>query len=516
MSAPGKRAWRTPTPDFVPVGPQGSAGTFSFRRKCVESQTHPFEDARMHAVGHFIALREPAKRRTDLGVGGAGLLPSRRARSSFGNLPAGPDLRVPRQSYTKRVARPPGPRSGGWCAAWLVTCFLVGLAWPGFAQNATLVWSGPAEPVPAGTQCSVWLNCLNTSNVEVKKVFAPQLQGRLLAGTRAWPLVLELNPTGGAPEASIQPGAFARREYRVMLPPEARGPVLVEIPAPDPGRLSIDLSELAVATGSTPPGTVKPEEPCKPKEELAQADPVAFFKRHLFGYEPFYFLAGPDSPNAKFQISVKYRLFDPDARLGGKVPPVSDLYLGYTQTSLWDWSAPSAPFVDTSYKPELFYFRRAVLGGGAGQWVRCDLQGGFKHESNGRDGAASRSMNTLDFRPSLVLGHPDSFQVVLAPEAWAYLGDLSDNPDIADYRGYVDLVTKIGWVNGLQLAATLRGGGEFEHGSLQLDLTFPMKQIPWLGLTWYLHAQYFTGYGESFLFYKERSQSFRFGFSLYR
>jgi phospholipase A1/A2 len=401
-------------------------------------------------------------------------------------------------------------------SAWLLAWLLTGLPLRA-AQDAIVIWSGPTEPVPAGSQLTIWLNCLNTSPVEIRRAFAAEVQGRVLAGGRSLPLVLAMDPVSGALQVSIPPGAFARREYRVAIPADLHGRVLLEMLGPYPGRLPIELPPDTAAAGPVPPAEPGASEVvANSKKDLTKTDPMDFFKRHLFGHEPFYFVAGPESPNAKFQISVKYRLVDPEGGLGSKLRSVSDLYLGYTQTSLWDWSAPSAPFVDTSYKPELLYLRRAVLGGGTEEWARLDLQGGFKHESNGRDGDASRSMNTFYVRPTLVLGYPDSFQVSLAPQAWAYLGDLSDNPDIAEYRGYAELVTKIGWVNNLQLAATLRGGDEFEHGSLQLDLTFPLKQIPWLGLTWYLHAQYFTGYGESFLFYRERNQAVRFGFSLYR
>ena len=250
--------------------------------------------------------------------------------------------------------------------------------------------------------------------------------------------------------------------------------------------------------------------------KLEAHDPVDFFKRHFYPYEPFYFVAGPDSPNAKFQISFKYQIVDEESALARRAPFVAHLFAAYTQTALWDWNKPSAPFEDSSYKPELMYSHALLARAGSNEWFRLDFQTGLQHESNGRDGADSRSLNIAYLRPTLVFGRADGPQLTLSPRAWVYLGGLDDNPDLADYRGYADLRTVVGWANGVQLASILRVGDDFDRGSVQLDLTYPLNRIPWLGLTWYLHAQYFTGYGESLLHYNERSSTYRFGFSIFR
>jgi outer membrane phospholipase A len=119
-------------------------------------------------------------------------------------------------------------------------------------------------------------------------------------------------------------------------------------------------------------------------------------------------------------------------------------------------------------------------------------------------------LNTLYFSPTLVFGQKRGFQFAINPRVWAYLPDLDDNPDLENYRGYVDLRTRIGWSHGLQLAATGRLGDDGNRGSVQLDLTCPIMQFV------YLHVQYFTGYGESLLYYHERGSSLRAGFALYR
>ena len=265
----------------------------------------------------------------------------------------------------------------------------------------------------------------------------------------------------------------------------------------------------------SPPASTVAAQTGQPAGANEQIDPVQFFKKHLFPYEPIYFIAGTKSPNAKFQISLKYQLFDPEAGLGRRLGPVTNLFIGYTQISLWDWNHASSPFEDTSYKPEFFYAQSIIKPEPTG-WFGLDLQGGYQHESNGRGGADSRSLNIMYLKPILFFGHQNSWQLTLAPRAWFYVMDLSDNPDIAKYRGYADLTATFGRPQDWQLATLFRVGDTASHATLQLDLSYRLSRIRWLGMSWYAHVQYFTGYGEALLHYKESSDMLRFGFSLYR
>jgi phospholipase A1/A2 len=245
-------------------------------------------------------------------------------------------------------------------------------------------------------------------------------------------------------------------------------------------------------------------------------DPVEFFRRHFFPFEPLYFIAGTESPNAKFQISLRYQLFTDEGWLASKWSGVTNFSVAYTQTSLWDWNEPSAPFFDSSYKPEINYTWLRVDGGHWGGAIRLDLRGGLQHESNGKGGADSRSLNLVYLWSTITFGRPGRFQLSVSPKAFVYLGDLSGNVDIADYRGYLELRAGIGWSDNVQLTATTRIGDDFDRTSLQLDLTYPMWRLPLLRSSVLLQAQYFTGYGESLLRYYERSDTFRAGIALFR
>ncbi|MCL4180759.1 MAG: phospholipase A [Verrucomicrobia bacterium] len=213
---------------------------------------------------------------------------------------------------------------------------------------------------------------------------------------------------------------------------------------------------------------------------------------------------------------MRYQLFTGESWLATKWSGVTNLSVAYTQTSLWDWNEPSAPFFDSSYKPEVNYTWLRVDGGHWGDWICLDLQGGPQHESNGKGDADSRSLNLAYLRTTVTLGRIGRFQVSVSPKAFVYLGDLSDNSDIADYRGYLELRAIMGWSDNVQLAATTRVGKDFDRASLQLDLTYPMWKLPVLRSSVFLQAQYFTGYGESLLRYNERSDSLRAGFALFR
>jgi outer membrane phospholipase A len=192
------------------------------------------------------------------------------------------------------------------------------------------------------------------------------------------------------------------------------------------------------------------------------------------------------------------------------------VHLAYTQTSLWDLESLSKPFVDTSYKPEMFFVLPRVDAGRWADWIRLDLQAGLQHESNGKSGADSRSLNLGYFDAKVTLGAEGGFQASVAPRAWVYLGSLDENPDLPDYRGYFGLRTTLGWDKGLLLAAKGQVGDDWNRGNLQVDLSYPLMRFLYGNLGLYLYAQYFLGYGESLLHYNERSSAFRLGFALYR
>ena len=389
-------------------------------------------------------------------------------------------------------------------------------AWSVAAQDVTVVVNLPPGPLTAGSPCVLWLNFLNPTTNVVQRAFPTELEVRWVAGSRTSNVVARLTLPSSTAPATIAPGAFARQAYEFIPPEYPAGNVTLEFPQVGANgvMLTVQAPAPTVAVGepkSVAPSTGPPQPPHKP---LPTA--VVFFKEHFFPYEPFYFIAGPDSPSAKFQVSFKYRILNSDGALAEHLPPLTGFHVGYTQTSLWDLNRPSAPFLDSSYKPELLYSLERVDRGKWADWFRLDLQAGAQHESNGREGAESRSLNIAYLRTAVQFGKENHLQLTLIPRAWVYLTGLDENPNLPRYRGYVDLRTVLGWEHGLQLSSIARMGDDAEKGSLQLDLSYPMSRLLSGSFSLYLHAQYFTGYGESLLYYNERSSIFRAGISLFR
>lgn len=398
-------------------------------------------------------------------------------------------------------------------------CWMLLIASGAVAQEITRFISGPATPVTAGNTISVWLHCLNPGSQSVTCVVPPKTKCQLTGGTHIESGFLELKASSEAGPVTVQPGMFIRREYLLAIPSGVEGHFLLAAPELQAQATPLEIVAGAVApqaakTGGTTNGTGSASSRMAAPPESG-FDAGQFFKDHLYGYEPFYFIAGTESPNAKFQVSVKYRVLkvDPDCRSGFSL--LTNMFFAYTQTSLWDWNKTSAPFTDSSYKPELFYLWENAARKQDGSF-RMSLQGGFQHESNGRDGAGSRSLNIVYARPTFVFGSDDGLQLSLSPRVWFYLASQDGNPDLPRYRGYADLRAIVGWQESLQLSATVRVGDEADRGSLQLDLTYPLWKWRTFGMNWYFHAQYFTGYGETLLYYNQRSDAFRLGFSLYR
>jgi outer membrane phospholipase A len=418
------------------------------------------------------------------------------------------------------------------------------LLWPGISlcQEISVILAAPTQPVTAGQQVSVSLHFLNQSNGPVRCTIPSQYPARITMGNKVFATTLAARtPTPG--EITIPAGGFVRKDYELTLPQGSPGQAVLEVPGVAPNRVVLEVLQLAEKPAELPPPRQESafarflKEGLLPEKEYS---PMEFFKQHFFGYEPMYFIAGPDAPEGKFQLSLRYQLLNRDGPLAQKAPLLGGINFAYTQTSLWDLGQESSPFLDTSYKPELFYLLEQIDGGRWGNCVRLDLQAGLQHESDGNpeinshlldigervsfyteNGSnkplkTSRSLNLLYIRPSLTLGRTNRFQLTLQPRAWVYVGGLSDNPDLPDFRGYADLRAIAGWNTGLQLSAMGRLGDDAKRGSLQLDLTYPLMKIFWGNFSVYLQAQYFTGYGESLLLYRLRSDVYRFGFAIYR
>ncbi|HEY4072622.1 MAG TPA: phospholipase A [Herbaspirillum sp.] len=339
------------------------------------------------------------------------------------------------------------------------------------------------------------------------------------------PVQLMLKRTDSGPSAiKLAKGEYRKVAYAGTLPPSLRGIVRIEPVDYDASAILVTLVRPNPALGALPEAgaadnagsasTITAGANAPPVDAPPVAVDLLNASRISFK-DPTYFIIGNSGHDvsAKFQLSFKYRIFQPDdPRSRGLI---DNLYFGYTQFSIWDLQAPSSPFRDTNYRPSLFYFLPDL--GVANRFIsRMSLATGLEHESNGQDGAKSRSLNIAFVEPSVSFGNLNDYHLTVAPKIYAYLGPMTDNPDIADYRGNVDLKISFGKPDGIGFSTQLRKGRHGNAGSADNQLSYPLSRlIP--GTAGYLFANYFYGYGESLLNYNEKvTPQFRMGFSLSR
>jgi outer membrane phospholipase A len=378
------------------------------------------------------------------------------------------------------------------------------------AQETVVSLLAPTGAVPPAREVRISLLVVNLSPAVVTYELPGALAGRLVTEHQSWPVELQ----GAVVErAQLAAGGAVRRDFILRLPPDALGRLVLEIEQPAPARCVLDVAAPSpLSAGSTPAVALSA------KGSFAQPV-VTQIERTVAGrfstHEPIYFIYGRDAPAAKFQFSFKYRLLSDSGVLGAGVPALRGLHLAYTQRSLWDIQAKSSPFFDTSYMPELIGEWQAArsLNPGPVQWLGQQLS--IQHESNGRDGPTSRSVNNVYYRPGVIIGDINGWNLILSPKIFVYVGDLSNNPDISKYRGYGEFRAAFGKNERFGLSFTGRLGEHFNKGSMQFDLTLPMRSRL-IDFASYFMVQYFDGYGESLLEYNQHSSTVRAGFSLVR
>lgn len=379
-------------------------------------------------------------------------------------------------------------------------------------RAAFVTLEAPSSEVAAGSRVHVELLVLNPSQQSVSYALPTQLDGRLTKGDLVWLVSLQ----GGSGDVIVPANGFVHLPLVFALPADATGRLVLELSQPvrvravvdvrlrpsDPARTSDSAAEVAGSKGALPS--------LKAASRLKRN-----YTDHFSAHEPMYFIVGGGKPAAKFQLSFKYRLLDDGGPLASRFPSLRGLHLAYTQRALWDIASASSPFYDTSYMPELLFESLADDSGKHSGFTWLGYQAAFQHESNGRDGAGSRSMNTFYIRPMMVFGDPEGWRLILRPKFFVYLGSLGENEDIKNYRGYSELRAIFGRNNRLSISVTGRIGQHFDQGSAQFDVSYPTEFLTGNFAT-YLLAQYWTGYGESVLYYNQRSSSVRFGISLAR
>lgn len=229
-----------------------------------------------------------------------------------------------------------------------------------------------------------------------------------------------------------------------------------------------------------------------------------FDNRPYFGlYKDNYFIFGcpvgpkptAENTNIKFQISIAQRL------TGSTLPFGTYLFLFYTQKCFWNVLENSMPMTDLNFNPGIGLTKPLFV---KGQFVgKFNLI--LEHESNGRDGLSSRSWNKVSFGGSILV----SPNMVVHGKFWIPIVDGENNRDILKYCGIYQAGTSFMSANerfGFTINMVKRSGW-----NLNVNTTVEFNYRIFKRDNQFIFVQYYNGYGEGLLAYKEFHSMLRVG-----
>lgn len=227
-------------------------------------------------------------------------------------------------------------------------------------------------------------------------------------------------------------------------------------------------------------------------------------QHYYFGlYKDNYFIFGcpigyrPTRANSdvKFQVSVAQKLTKATLPFG------TYLYLYYTQKVFWSVLENSMPMTDLNFNPGIgitkpLFVKNRYVG---------KLSLILEHESNGRDSIWSRSWNKVSLAANIIIDP----NLSVAGKIWIPIIDGVNNKDILNYCGiYQVSVQAMSDNRKFSGAITLvkRKGWNFNYNTIvELAYRFSRKANQ------YFFLQYYNGYGEGLLAYKEFHSQLRLG-----
>ena len=228
-------------------------------------------------------------------------------------------------------------------------------------------------------------------------------------------------------------------------------------------------------------------------------------RRPYFGlYKDTYFSIGTTmggkmtkyNSDVKFQISISQRLTK------SVLPFDSYLYLYFSQKTLWNVFEESMPMHDLNFNPGIGLARLIIVKGRVIGKMSLTLE----HESNGRDGEASRSWNKISFGGAAFIDR----NFMVHAKFWIPIIDGANNRDILKYSGifqtgFQAVSDNRRWV----FSATYikRKNWNPFSANIQLDLGFRIHH----NSNQFIFLQYYNGYGECLLDYNKYHSRLRVG-----
>ena len=232
------------------------------------------------------------------------------------------------------------------------------------------------------------------------------------------------------------------------------------------------------------------------KKDLDYGPYFGLYKDNYFtvGTTPFKKPTGHNS-DVKFQISLSFRITN------AVLPWHTYLFVMYNQKTFWNVFENSLPMHDLNYNPGIGWAKPFF---NKGRYVgKLTLL--LEHESNGRDGDASRSWNRISLAGHTMI---DEFLMVYG-KIWIPIIDGMNNKDILNYCGIYQWGVQASTYNkkftfGLTLIK--RKGWNLNYNTI-LEASWKVNEKMNLNL----FAQYYNGYGECLLDYNKFHSMLRVG-----
>jgi phospholipase A1 len=222
-------------------------------------------------------------------------------------------------------------------------------------------------------------------------------------------------------------------------------------------------------------------------------------------YRDNYFITGVPLQNdiSKTTADAKYQISFKQLITRHVLPFQTQLFLTYTQKSFWNIYEFSSPFQDVNFNPG--------IGLASGIYNRNDELMGIaefklEHESNGREGEASRSWNSLN----LVYNARLNNRTVLSVRGWLPFS-YSDNRDLMDYIGYGELNLSYDLAPKWNLEVAARKGAQWDwKGNLRSRLFYRISK----STNQHLMLEWYVGNAESLIDYHEYENMIRIGYAI--
>lgn len=220
-------------------------------------------------------------------------------------------------------------------------------------------------------------------------------------------------------------------------------------------------------------------------------------------YRDNYFIAGiplggkisRTNSDVKFQVSIAQRLTK------SVLPFNTYLFLTYSQKCFWNIFEESLPMHDLNFNPGIGLSKLLIVKGKLiGKATML-----IEHESNGRDGDASRSWNRITFGANVYI----TPHLMIHGKVWIPIIDGENNKDLLDYRGIYESGLQIRSSNdrwGFALVTSKRRGW-----NLNTNITVEVNYRLFHDENQYFFIQYYNGYAENLLDYKEHHSRIRAG-----